>query len=1057
MKAKYYLSIYWLLSFSLLMNFKSSSGQELKQKFTIYNQEQGLNSSTITQMELDSKGFLWLLSESGLSRFDGYHFLNQIYKGKDGLKSQTPRVHAFYLNQCGSILINTHQGLAMSNINKSYFETIYPWEESNDWGSFIKNKHYFIFQKKNNLIVVDSLGNLLSAKDLTEAHIRILNFSFDQYVLASQNRQLGTYNFINGTFKAFPNNAVNINSADEVQICKLPFSNKEQIIITPDSIYRFDPRTLKITPLGTPLKEFKSIFQGSIQLLPFNDSICYIANQNLMHQLKQIGAKITLNSFTLPFSLKDMQVKSTNEIWLIAKDRGLYKLTINGNEIEKVICPNSAGGLNTDLNIEALCSNGLCCWYTSPGNGLIKMEESPKLFSSYAPPIFNLNGTQNPSKLNVRSICNWQSNEVLVGTLQGLFTFNFNKKTFSKLKLNAPLDFSNFPTSAIETDPEGDTWISHWNELNLYCIYKKDLTVKNFLSIKDSKKIKGTIRSLYFDSKGNLWLGTPDNKIYLVNWKTLKHQPNQTRFQELTPQDAKIKSFGIVFNFMQVDSFSVFIASETGLLEYNYKTQSLRLHRLQIPHKEVIKNIRSIVNLGNHELFLGTHGNGIVHYNFLTGTVKVFMEPNGLSNNIVYSLIIDKNKKFLWAGTNNGLSRFNLKTNTFTSFSTRDGLQNAEFNTNASAVYQEAYYIFGGVQGISIFKPELVVEPRFYNPVYITEIKINGKVFEPKSDTETIQLTYPENNLSFQFAGLGKWRNEEYKYAYQLTGVDSNWVFCGTLREVSYLNLKPGDYTFKVRVYDFYGHYTELKKPFIFNIGTPWFKKWWFYTIVVFVIFSFTILFIKLKLNQVLTLQRMRDTIAKDLHDEVGANLSNIALFIAILKQKINESTTESINIINKINQFAESSQDSMSDIVWMINSNNDEFENLTIKMKDYTNLIAEDSPIQISYQLSNSLSKIKLDMLSRKNIYLFFKEALNNALKHSKASKIEIITKWTGSQLSLQIIDNGIGFDATQVFKGNGLNNLQKRSEQLKGELIIKSNSNKGTSVELLCEPFKI
>jgi signal transduction histidine kinase len=199
----------------------------------------------------------------------------------------------------------------------------------------------------------------------------------------------------------------------------------------------------------------------------------------------------------------------------------------------------------------------------------------------------------------------------------------------------------------------------------------------------------------------------------------------------------------------------------------------------------------------------------------------------------------------------------------------------------------------------------------------------------------------------------------------------------------------------------------------------------------------------------------MRNTIAKDLHDEVGANLSNIALFIAVLKQKMNESTTESIPLIDKINQFAQSSQDSMTDIVWMINSNNDEFENLTIKMKDYTSLIAEDSPIQINYQLDHSLSKIKLDMLSRKNIYLFFKEALNNAIKHSNATKIDIITKWTGNELHLQIIDNGKGFDNTQTYKGNGLKNLEKRAEQLDGQLIINSTSSAGTSIELICSPL--
>jgi signal transduction histidine kinase len=212
------------------------------------------------------------------------------------------------------------------------------------------------------------------------------------------------------------------------------------------------------------------------------------------------------------------------------------------------------------------------------------------------------------------------------------------------------------------------------------------------------------------------------------------------------------------------------------------------------------------------------------------------------------------------------------------------------------------------------------------------------------------------------------------------------------------------------------------------------------------------ILFIREKLRQIEQLQAIRNDIAKDLHDEVGANLSNITLFLALIKQKLANDDKETKRLVDKINIFSQASQDAMSDIVWMINSKNDQFDNLSIKMKDYAISLTEDIPTKVNFQIDPALNKVKMGMIQRKNIYLFFKESFNNAIKYSNATSINIQANLKGNMIQLEIRDNGIGFEENHIKAGNGLINMRKRAAQLNGEVRIKSEIGKGTSILLKC-----
>lgn len=195
--------------------------------------------------------------------------------------------------------------------------------------------------------------------------------------------------------------------------------------------------------------------------------------------------------------------------------------------------------------------------------------------------------------------------------------------------------------------------------------------------------------------------------------------------------------------------------------------------------------------------------------------------------------------------------------------------------------------------------------------------------------------------------------------------------------------------------------------------------------------------------RRLVEMERMRNTIARDLHDDIGSTLSSINIISQMALKDANGSSAH----FQRIAQHSSSMMESMSDIVWSINPNNDSLEQVISKMKEFAAEILD--PLDISYTFSGeeNLQSIKLDVSMRKNLFLIFKEAINNAAKYSSANAINIDFKKENGCIELSIRDNGKGFDAQNSSSGNGLRNMQARAENLSGKLNLKS-SREGTAL---------
>lgn len=226
---------------------------------------------------------------------------------------------------------------------------------------------------------------------------------------------------------------------------------------------------------------------------------------------------------------------------------------------------------------------------------------------------------------------------------------------------------------------------------------------------------------------------------------------------------------------------------------------------------------------------------------------------------------------------------------------------------------------------------------------------------------------------------------------------------------------------------------------------------------IILVGFSAFTIYNRYKLKQRLKEVQLRNNIAADLHDDIGSTLSSIRMYSDIVNDQIKDKTPDATILLSKISNNSKEMIDNMSDIVWAIKPSNDVFENINNRMFNFATELCNAKGIELNMQRQPELDAIKIDMEERRDLYLIFKESVNNAVKYSEAACLIINFNKDNGGLSMNISDNGNGFDINTksfVKGGNGLENMKRRAEAHNWKLTIKSETGKGTDVDLNMRP---
>ncbi|MCB9169998.1 MAG: hypothetical protein H6594_06560 [Flavobacteriales bacterium] len=471
----------------------------------------------------------------------------------------------------------------------------------------------------------------------------------------------------------------------------------------------------------------------------------------------------------------------------------------------------------------------------------------------------------------------------------------------------------------------------------------------------------------------------------------------------------------------------------------------------------------------NERLWVGTEGNGLAVFDRRTRRFTRYGMDDGLPNEVVYGILPGAAGE-LWLSTNQGLCRFEPRTGATRNFTTAHGLPGNEFNRYSALRNIDGTLTFGGMGGSVDFDPADFLTDTLPSPTVITGMRLRDQRVDRASRpdllqaympfTQRIVLPYDERMVAFTFSSMDHSAPERNTFRYKLEGAIDQWVESGTTHEATFTNLDPGSYTFRVQGRNSMGVRDTVGATLLLVITPPWWGTWWFRMAMVLVVAGALYALYRYRLAQQLRLARVRDRIARDLHDEIGSTLSSVALNSEVALREGGSLSNSHRDTLAHISASTSEMMERMNDIVWAVNSRNDDLLHVVQRMKAFAARITEAAGMRLEFGSDEGLSARPLSMLQRKNLFLIFKEAVNNAVKYSGGSLLTIHLKREQGIYVLQVQDDGGGLSGVadgptdRSEGGNGLLNMQARAQEMKGVVEMGTADGGGTCVTLRFKP---
>ena len=667
-------------------------------------------------------------------------------------------------------------------------------------------------------------------------------------------------------------------------------------------------------------------------------------------------------------------------------------------------------------NPNSLSGYGVACIYVDRDGkiwfgsnfGLTKFDPKTGIYKRY---IYDSNNPNSISSNWVDAICEDNDGLLWFGTFDnGINIFNPSDESFEYIKADPDNKFGlrSDKIRFLQKTNSGDIWISTWNQgLQLYEQENKQF---KFFDVDSSTSNDEATSILYIDSQGTLWIGTMNNGLYGV---TLENK-----------QIKKIKHY-------------VHNPTDRNSLSNNFITDI----------------IQSKVT-GKNTLWIATNV-GLNKLDLNLDTFTHYFKKDGLPHDFVLQLLED-NVGNIWASTANKLCVYNVQTGKFNSYGEDDGLPFTGFSgaRQNTAVTHDGQLLFGSGSGALGLYPEEIINDPIYPQIRLTDFKIFHK--STKLDTsinfkKIINLSHDQNMFSFEFTDLRFSNSRRNQFAYKLEGLYDDWIHIGYERVISFTDIDPGKYIFQVKGVTNDGVWNETGASIVLIIAPPWWATWWFRIIMFITVIGIGYSIYRYRVNKLLEMERLRVQIASDLHDDIGSALTRIAVHSEIIQTTKEEEKVSRSS--QKIGSMSREIITTLSDVVWSIDSRNDTVGDLIDRMRDFLETVFPAGSIHIDFQTKGLHFDQKVEQSLRQNIYLIFKEAVNNAAKHSGADEIRIKMINGDGKFNMVIADNGAGINEEEKQKGHhGIENMELRAKRINGELIIE-NLEKGTSVKLIAK----
>ena len=1015
--------------------------------FSYISINEGLSQSTVFSIDQDKRGNMWFATYDGVNKYDGYAFTVYQHNEDDPNSIANDISRIVKTDSQGRVWIGTRDGLSRYDEEKDIFQN-------------------FFYEKKGKHLQVNGIEEISPEQLLISTPEGLIMFDIKES------------KFIDDSFSTAMHKTI-----------------ASTLYRQGDLIY-----------IGTPTD---GLYNYSITQKTFEKVIPILGTKQIQAILQQ----------------------SPTRIWVATEGAGLFLINPKTKEIKNYLhSPSNPKSISSNY-IRSLAMDSQNRLWIGTFNDLNIYHEGTDSFASYSSnPVEN----GSLSQRSVRSIFMDSQGGMWLGTyFGGLNYYHPIRNRFKNIR-NIPYknSLSDNVVSCIVEDKDKNLWIgTNDGGLNLYnpitqrftsytlqedenargigsnnikAVYvdeKKSLVyigthagglsilhrnggqVENF-NQRNSQLVNENVYAILPDGEGNLWLGTLSALV--------RFNPEKRSFTTIEKEKDGTPVVSKQITTLFRDSHKrLWIGGEEGLSVF--QQEGLDIQKASIlPVSNVTKLFTNcIYEASNGVIWVGTR-EGFYCFNEKDKQIKRYNTTNGLPNNVVYGILEDSFGR-LWLSTNRGISCFNPETEKFRNFTESDGLQSNQFNTSSYCRTSVGQMYFGGINGITTFRPELLLDNPYTPPVVITKLQLFNKVVRPDdetgiltkniSETKSITLKSWQTAFSIEFVVSNYISGQHNTFAYKLEGYDKEWYYLTDSRTVSYSNLPQGTYQFLVKAANSDGKWNPIPTALEIIVLPIWYKTWWallifFATFAGFITFVFRFFWMRKSMEAQLEIER-RD---KEHQEEI--NQMKMRFFINIsheLRTPLTLILTPLQEIINKIsdqwtrNQL-EYIQRNANRLLHLVNQLMDYrraelgvFE-LKAKKGNAHQLIQDNFLFydklarhkKITYTLHSELEDKEV-LFDANYLELIVNNLLSNAFKYTESGQsITVTLKEENGWLLLQVSDTGIGIpinkqgkiferfyqiESEHVGSGIGLSLVQRLIELHHGRIELDSEENKGST----------
>jgi ligand-binding sensor domain-containing protein/signal transduction histidine kinase len=979
-----------------------------------YTTADGLVSNRISRIVRDSRGYLWFCTENGLSRFDGARFVN--YTVEEGLPDD--EVNDLLETRGGAYWIATGNGLVRYNpkglplpYGKASRQSERMFAVYRVGAERITSIIKALYEDRSGTIWIGTWRGLYrfeQAGDQARFHFVELGMpaiepQIVRNILEDRKGALWVATD-SGLYRRRPDGTVDRFTRDH------GFSSERLIGLIEDR-------------------------QGNLWVGDRYGGLCLlVADPGLSRPVvaRQYATKDGLGCVRVGA----LYEATGGRIW-IGADCGLGELLPDGAGSGRRVRMALSGEELTDTRVWSLAEDSHGNLWVGTANGAVKVARGG--FTTFTE-------ADGLGSRNICSIMETPSGELCVYTRSDhqAFINRFDGKRFIATKLNLPSQVRPDECAYCLWDREGRWWMAMTGQL---LRFPKAIRVDDLGRLRPERfypgiiaQARGQIYNFYEDTRGGLWIST-QGCPWLLRWDR-----SAVAAQVCSEAESLLPIRAVAHAFAEDGAGNLWLGyGDAGLVRY----AKGRIMRFTGADGIPAGAIQTMFLDGKGRLWIASSQSGLARIDDPAAerlAITSYTVAEGLSSNRVWSITEDSWGR-LYIGTDYSLDRLDPATGRVRHFTTADGLANNQFKSSFRDSRGALW--FGSHTGLSRFIPE-ADHPQPPPAVLINRLLISGAAY-PVSDlgepaVRDMELARSQGNIQIEFAGVAFGAGERLRYQHMLEGADQVWSQPAEQRAVHLGSLAPGRYRFLVRAVNAAGVVSETPASFSFTILSPLWQRWWFLALAATMAGLAAYTVYRYRVARLVALERVRTRIAADLHDDIGSSLSQISVLSEVLRNQLGEQEARVSKNLSLINRVSQEALDSMSDIVWAINPQQDRLSDLVRRMRRVASEALPARDIEFTFNAPGLDLKLGADI--RRQVFLMFKETINNLVRHSNCALASIDLRIEGTCLVLTVTDNGKGFEPDQINEGNGLISLRRRARSLGGETVVSSRKGEGATV---------